>query len=122
LLGLGALLVARFGGGLARRLETRADAHAHHVESGAPGAARGVYARALSRLGEVNLIPAVGWAAGTHPHLYDRLLAAGQEPDFPRPPPPSRARMWIALGCGVPVAALMLGVAHTLLSGHVPSS
>jgi hypothetical protein len=25
-----------------------------------------------------------------HPHLYDRMLAAGVTPDYPRPQPPGR--------------------------------
>ncbi|MEY2407600.1 MAG: hypothetical protein QOF48_270 [Verrucomicrobiota bacterium] len=51
----------------------------------------GTYARALERLHEDNLAPAVN-ARGreTHPHLYDRLIAAGITPDFPRPAPTER--------------------------------
>ena len=32
----------------------------------------------------------------THPHLYDRLLAGGIQPDFPRPKAPSRAKPLLA--------------------------
>ena len=45
----------------------------------------GTYARALARLYEDNLAPAVMPKETTHPHLYDRLVAAGVTPDFPRP-------------------------------------
>ena len=49
----------------------------------------GNYARALEKLYRINLIPAVMPARGQiHPHLYDRMLAAGVTPDFPRPKPP----------------------------------
>jgi hypothetical protein len=49
-----------------------------------------VRARALARLYEDNLIPAVLPGRGrTHPDLYDRLLAVGVQPDFPRPTAPS---------------------------------
>ena len=67
----------RFG----RRLEERADRIAHTDEG-----ETGSYARALARLYEDNLIPAVlPRRRRTHPDLYDRLLAAGVQPDFPRP-------------------------------------
>jgi hypothetical protein len=46
----------------------------------------GTYARALSGLYQDSLLPAVmAKGRSTHPHLYDRLLAAGVTPDFPRP-------------------------------------
>lgn len=69
---------------LARRLEVRADAIAHtHEES------EGVYARALARLYEANLSPAVlGLKRAAHPDLYDRLVAANATPEYPRPAPP----------------------------------
>jgi hypothetical protein len=34
---------------------------------------------------EENLIPAVMAQRRTHPDLYDRLIAAGVQPDYPRP-------------------------------------
>jgi hypothetical protein len=48
------------------------------------------YARALERIYEVNLTPAVLGGRPMHPHLYDRLLAAGVQPSYPRPAPPRR--------------------------------
>lgn len=66
---------------VSRKLETRADEMAKAHEGDA-----GTYARALTRLYEDGLIPAVSAKKRTtHPHLYDRILAAGVTPDFPRP-------------------------------------
>jgi Zn-dependent protease with chaperone function len=66
---------------ISHKLETRADAMAKANEEDA-----GTYARALTRLYEDNLAPAVmAKNRASHPHLYDRLLAAGVTPDFPRP-------------------------------------
>jgi hypothetical protein len=51
----------------------------------------GVYARALEKLYRENQIPAVNVNdRQTHPHLYDRMLAAGITPDYPRPAKPQR--------------------------------
>jgi Zn-dependent protease with chaperone function len=62
-------------------LESRADKLAKANEGDA-----GTYARALAKLYAENLTPAVtAKSQATHPHLYDRLLAAGVTPDFPRP-------------------------------------
>ena len=69
---------------LSLRMEVRADtlACSNEVQDG-------VFARALIHLSELNLSPAVlpkrMW---THPQVYDRLIAAGITPDFPRPAPP----------------------------------
>jgi hypothetical protein len=49
----------------------------------------GAFARALSRLHEDSQIPAVFADNNySHPSLYDRLIAAGMTPDYPRPTPP----------------------------------
>ncbi len=70
---------------LARKMELRADRIASSNEP-----ETGVYARALLRLYEDGLLPAVNAKDNaTHPSLYDRLIAAGMNPDFPRPKPPS---------------------------------
>ena len=71
---------------LARRMEVRADhlGHEHQAESG-------VYARALEKLYEANQLPAVMQDRRLpHPHLYDRLVAAGPPPLYPRPKPPAK--------------------------------
>ncbi len=63
------------------KLETRADDIARSNEPDL-----GAYARALAQLYEDSLVPAVhAKQHATHPHLYDRLLAAGATPDYPRP-------------------------------------
>ncbi len=67
------------------RLEQRADAHAHEHEG-----EQGAYASALERIHQVNLIPMVMAGKQVHPHLYDRLEAAGVPPSYPRPQAPSR--------------------------------
>jgi Zn-dependent protease with chaperone function len=93
----------RFRQRLMRCLESRADAHA--VGGGENGA---VYAQALARLYETNVLPAVmpKRAHQPHPDLYDRMLAAGVTPDFPRPKPPA-ARAWTGrLLTGMFIAAL----------------
>ncbi len=79
------LILLRPSTGLSRRLESRADeiASSHQREAG-------TYARALLRVSEYNLIPAVTSGKSTHPHLYDRLAAAGVVPDFPRPAAPGK--------------------------------
>jgi Zn-dependent protease with chaperone function len=68
---------------VSHRLEVRADKVAQSNEPDP-----GTYARALARLYEDGLLPAVNPDRATHPHLYDRMLAVGVKPDFPRPAPP----------------------------------
>lgn len=79
-----AIFVPRIYGNISRKLEIRADSLAQANEENP-----GVYAQALIRLYEDNLTPAVtSKRRGTHPALYDRLLAAGMKPDFSRPAVP----------------------------------
>ena len=83
--GLSLLLMA-LAQRLGRRMETRADRLAAQHQAG-----DGTYAQALARLYETNQMPAVmPGKRKIHPHLYDRLLAAGVTPDYPRPKPPAR--------------------------------
>jgi len=85
---MGALvwLAALFTRKLSRRMETRADKIATDNQG-----EEGVYARALEKIYCDSLIPAVNASnAKTHPHLYDRMLAAGIQPDYPRPAKPKR--------------------------------
>jgi Zn-dependent protease with chaperone function len=90
--GLAGLLVAN--GAFLRltyRMEVRADAQAFRAEE-APGAD----GRALAKMYERNLVPVVmGAKRRTHPELYDRLVAAGLNPDYPRPDAPPRGP-WLA--------------------------
>ena len=68
----GAYLLAHAALALSRRMEERADRLATECE-----ADPGIYARMLEKLHEASLIPAVLFGRrGTHPDLYDRLLAA----------------------------------------------
>ena len=83
--GLGALtlawlLLSMGFGRLARKFERKADAHG-------AGADPMAFASALLKMHRKALIPAVLERPGTHPHLYDRLIACGFTPDFPRPKP-----------------------------------
>jgi Zn-dependent protease with chaperone function len=89
-------------------MEKRADALARAHE-GEPG----TYARALERLYQLNLVPAVTHdRRPTHPHLYDRLVAAHVVPSYPRPKPPSRLRGWMSF-----LAMLFFGVFLWLIVG-----
>jgi Zn-dependent protease with chaperone function len=95
-----------------RRMERHADRHAHE-----DGQDEGLYARTLEKLYRLNAIPAVlPRAQATHPHLYDRLRAAGVEPDYPRPAPPPR---WRSLA-GMTVA-MVLAVLPTVAAWWAPS-
>ena len=69
-----------------RRMEARADSVALVHEGPSPG----TYARALEQLYALNHSPAVLRGRLTHPNLYDRLLAAGVTPEYPRPAAPPR--------------------------------
>jgi Zn-dependent protease with chaperone function len=55
------------------------------------------YARSLVKLHEANVVPAVMPGRQSHPHLYERLLAGGVQPDFSRPLPPARGKMLMAV-------------------------
>jgi Zn-dependent protease with chaperone function len=71
---------------LVHRMEVRADVLARQ-----PEAAPGTYSRALEKIYEANLVPVVlGSKRRTHPELYDRLVAAGATPAYPRPEAPPR--------------------------------
>ncbi|GAB4202848.1 MAG: hypothetical protein OHK0013_16490 [Sandaracinaceae bacterium] len=87
-----------------RRLEHAADSHAHGADT-----ERGqAYARVLERIYALNGIPAVMRSAlGTHPSLYDRMIAAGAEPSFPRPAPPPRMLLPLVVCFSLAVVALL---------------
>jgi Zn-dependent protease with chaperone function len=107
--GLAGLLVANGAFlRLVRRMEVRADARASPAE-----AAPGVYGRALAKIYEMNLVPVVlGAKRRTHPELYDRLVAVGLNPDYPRPAAPPRGPWFAGL------LALILG---SIVGGFVVS-
>ncbi len=102
------LLAALVGLLLVRRLALRLEHHAD-AELGDDHAA---YARALERIYADNLVPAVvGTKLKTHPELYDRMVAAGHAPSWPRPqPPPKRraARRVVVLAAFIPLYAMAL--------------
>jgi Zn-dependent protease with chaperone function len=90
---------------ISRKLELRADS----MGLGSEGDA-GTYARALTRLYEDNLLPAVIAKKTTHPDLYDRILAAGMTPEFDKPKP-AGGMAWNGV-----VFALLLGVMIALFT------
>jgi Zn-dependent protease with chaperone function len=75
---------------LVHRMEIRAD-----VQASRPDTAPGAYARALEKIYAANLVPVVlGTKRRTHPDLYDRLVAAGATPEYPRPQAPPHGLWW----------------------------
>lgn len=69
---------------MSRRMEERADAHAHEEDPVA-------LARALETLYRTNMIPAVTTTRrASHPSLWDRLVSAGVTPEWPKPLPPAK--------------------------------
>lgn len=96
---------------LARVMEVRADV-VGKTHEGDPG----TYARALEKLYETNLLPVVMRQKHlSHPHLYDRLLAAQITPAYPRPAPPSRWRTIASLLTAFGVALLLTFVWRVFL-------
>lgn len=82
----GTLGILKFNRWLNLRFEHQADAAALESQESA-----GIYARALLKLHEFNLSPAtLEKKSSTHPDLYDRMIAAGVDPGFPRPLPAAR--------------------------------
>lgn len=73
----------KLGKWIGRKMEVRADGAAT-VDKGGE-----IYARALEKIYELNHAPAVMRGNGmVHPHLYDRIIASGITPSYPRPKPP----------------------------------
>ena len=86
---------------LRKRMEGVADAAASHHELDS-----GVYAASLERMYSASNMPAVLGSRGTHGHLYDRMLAAGITPTYPRPDPPSRPRLYTPLAASLALLVL----------------
>ncbi|OYW29235.1 MAG: hypothetical protein B7Z47_05030 [Chthoniobacter sp. 12-60-6] len=106
---LGVMLLRRFTQNIAKKMESRADSMSVKDEAEGP-----IYARALEKLYEANLLPAVMTKRLVHPHLYDRMTAAGLTPAYPRPAPPPQWH-WTFFAAIVP-AAFWLG--WTLAAKH----
>lgn len=107
------IAIARWVRARTRALEQAADAHAHdHVEEG-------TYARALEKIYRLNLFPAVQGGRRVHPDLYDRMIAAGVTPDYPRPPAPAQSRWRVALFV-LPAVICIGAIALTLRHAHWP--
>ncbi len=85
---------------LQRSLERRADATGHAVSPN--------YAAALEKLYRTNFTPAVLRRTATHPDLFDRMLAAGVTPAWPRPQAPPSL---------LPVVMVLLAMAATAFAG-----
>lgn len=62
-----------------------------------------IYARALEKIHEDNLIPAVTGRHETHPDLWSRMKQAGITPDYPKldPPDKSLGLVCVVLGIGL---------------------
>ncbi len=113
--GLGLLVMLALMVGLIafnRRLARRMEHQADDVAAKNQGEA-GTYARALARIYEINQMPAVMRGKPIHPHLYDRMLAAGVTPEFPRPQPPGRFSL-----NGVAILLLLAGLVAFLITSH----
>jgi Zn-dependent protease with chaperone function len=106
----GLLAVILIGQRVGRRMEERSDRIGREQEAYDSG----TYARALAKIHEANLLPVVTKSKRqVHPDLYDRLIAAGVTPDYPRPEPPPKvalanlpillmyAAMCVAIGIGI---------------------
>jgi Zn-dependent protease with chaperone function len=81
------LLITRLANAHSQRQEHAADAAGHAVSP-----EDHAYALALEKLHQINLIPALLSQQATHPNLYDRMVATGCEPSYPRPTPPGFRR------------------------------
>jgi len=99
----GCLLLLVLARRRARHWETQADTHAHgHLQDPR------IFARATERLHIVNLTPAAMEQRGTHPDLYDRMLAAGLTPEYPRPETASSGGGWVVIATLVLMAELVM--------------
>ena len=92
-----------------RRAEEQADVVAHGAQHDS-----GSYARALEKIYRANRAPAVIGKKGTHPDLYDRMISAGVQPDYPRPLPPSRRRLRFANVLSLALCSALLTVPYLL--------
>jgi len=102
---------------LSVRMEKRADQIATDNQ-----ADPGVYGRALEKIYQENVMPAVtGRRHPTHPDLYDRLTAAGIVPDYPRPKP-ARKYHWSSLVLYVVLIVALIIYASLPDLSRIPAS
>lgn len=97
-----------------RELETHADDHAtEQAHSDSTEQEERVHSRALERIHEVNLAPAVTPSQlSTHPCLFDRMETCGLTPDYPRPAPlgfSMRSYLLATVPCAVLMAFVTIG-------------
>lgn len=99
----------RLLGRMATRMEIKADGASANSNPA-------TLARALIRIHESNLIPASMKPNSPHPCLYDRLLAIGITPDFPRPKNPAG----MPAGAIISLVLLLLLMIPALM--HLPNA
>jgi Zn-dependent protease with chaperone function len=105
---LGMISIRGFAGWLTRRMERRADRLASTTTTN-----EGAYAGALEKIYRENQLPAVNASRRRpHPDLYDRMLAAGVKPNYPRPDKPKTmtwaGRLYIFIFIVATIAAWQL--------------
>ena len=115
---LGALVVGALLGRALRYDFKGADEAARASEGDA-----GTYARALAKVYESNLVPAVlAQKNPARPHLYDRMLDAGMTPDHPRPAAPSSKRAVASMLFTLIASAATLGALRAYLVADRPAN
>lgn len=89
---------------LSQRMEKRADQIACSNVANPE-----VYARALEKLHQANLMPVIlqKKMARSHPDLYDRMVSAGVTPEYPRPPAPAEQH-WTSVVTTIVATLLVL--------------
>ncbi|MFO0650998.1 MAG: M48 family metalloprotease [Polyangiales bacterium] len=81
----------------------------------------GTYARALAKVYEANVVPAVLHQKNpARAHLYDRMVDAGMTPDLPRPAPPRMGRAALAFMLTVFASVAVMGVAMSFVANARP--
>jgi Zn-dependent protease with chaperone function len=109
---LALVAVGAFSRRTAVAMEARADALAAAHSEGS------VYARALEKMHEGALVPAVlGKRNATHPDLWDRMAAAGAPPAWPKPAPPAgggAGRFALLFACALVFVGAEVGFARAL--------
>ncbi|HMD52963.1 MAG TPA: tetratricopeptide repeat protein, partial [Phycisphaerae bacterium] len=117
---LGLIIIAKSARWLSHRMEKRADQIALTEQTN-----EGIYASALEKLYRESQIPAVNVNnKQTHPHLYDRMLAARITPDYPRPTKPRRLTLfgWLYVFLVGGVIALAVSDNYNSINGYAKYS